>query len=170
MIRSKDVTDVERSRVKAFIPLFILGMVFWAIQEQGSNVLNIYGVTSLLLIIIVKYEIGNTIPSTKTVSLTKLKDNVLFNRKNLGRVGMTPTNPLSPAEKKKYGAIISGIVAIIIVVLIVTYLTNTLNNTYQTKPNAIPIAAIKNPPWKFLTFKNCCRMIGEINAPKLTDM
>lgn len=43
MIRSKDVTDVERSRVKAFIPLFILGMLFWAIQEQGSNVLNIYG-------------------------------------------------------------------------------------------------------------------------------
>ena len=31
-------------RVKAFIPLFILGMVFWAIQEQGSNVLNIYGI------------------------------------------------------------------------------------------------------------------------------
>ena len=45
-----------------------------------------------------------------------------------------------------------------------------LNNTYQTKPNAIPIAAIKNPPWKFLTFKNCCRMIGEINAPKFTDI
>ena len=43
MIRSKDVTDVERSRVKAFIPLFILGMLFWAIQEQGSNVLSIYG-------------------------------------------------------------------------------------------------------------------------------
>ena len=41
MIRSKEVTDTERSRVKAFIPLFILGMLFWAIQEQGSNVLNI---------------------------------------------------------------------------------------------------------------------------------
>ena len=33
MIRSKEVTDTERSRVKAFIPLFILGMLFWAIQE-----------------------------------------------------------------------------------------------------------------------------------------
>lgn len=43
MLLSKDVTDVERSRVKAFIPLFILGMLFWSIQEQGSNVLNIYG-------------------------------------------------------------------------------------------------------------------------------
>ncbi|MDU6393058.1 MAG: oligopeptide:H+ symporter, partial [Staphylococcus epidermidis] len=44
MIRSKEVTDTERSRVKAFIPLFILGMLFWSIQEQGSNVLNIYGI------------------------------------------------------------------------------------------------------------------------------
>ncbi|MEQ6081457.1 peptide MFS transporter [Staphylococcus saccharolyticus] len=44
MIRSKEVTDTERSRVKVFIPLFILGMLFWAIQEQGSNVLNIYGI------------------------------------------------------------------------------------------------------------------------------
>ncbi|MGU3126904.1 hypothetical protein ACVXZZ_10425 [Staphylococcus aureus] len=26
---------------------------------------------------------------------------VLFNRKNLGSVGMKPTNPLTPAEKKK---------------------------------------------------------------------
>ncbi|WP_213563127.1 peptide MFS transporter [Staphylococcus auricularis] len=42
MIRSKEVTSVERSRVVAFIPLYILGALFWAIQEQGSNVLNIF--------------------------------------------------------------------------------------------------------------------------------
>ena len=42
MIRSKEVTDVERSRVISFIPLFILGVIFWAIQEQGANVLNLY--------------------------------------------------------------------------------------------------------------------------------
>lgn len=42
MIRSKEVTSDERSRVVAFIPLFILGVLFWSIQEQGSNVLNIY--------------------------------------------------------------------------------------------------------------------------------
>src|SRR5699024_457321 len=33
MIRSKEVTDDERSRVIAFIPLFILGVIFWSIQE-----------------------------------------------------------------------------------------------------------------------------------------
>ena len=45
-----------------------------------------------------------------------------------------------------------------------------LNNMYQIKPNAIPIAAIKNPPWKFLTFMKCCKIIGETSAPKLTDI
>ncbi|RIN48820.1 peptide ABC transporter permease, partial [Staphylococcus simulans] len=34
MIRSKEVTDDERSRVIAFIPLFVLGVLFWSIQEQ----------------------------------------------------------------------------------------------------------------------------------------
>ena len=42
MIRSKEITADERSRVIAFIPLFILGVLFWSIQEQGSNVLNLY--------------------------------------------------------------------------------------------------------------------------------
>lgn len=46
MIRSKDVTPDERSRVIAFIPLFILGVLFWSIQEQGANVLNIYAFES----------------------------------------------------------------------------------------------------------------------------
>src|SRR5699024_1575385 len=34
MIRSKEVTDDERSRVISFIPLFIIGVIFWSIQEQ----------------------------------------------------------------------------------------------------------------------------------------
>ncbi|ARJ51258.1 peptide MFS transporter [Staphylococcus lutrae] len=42
MIRSKDTTSIERSRVIAFIPLFIVGVIFWSIQEQGANVLNVY--------------------------------------------------------------------------------------------------------------------------------
>lgn len=44
MTRSKEVSDDERSRVFAFIPLFVLGVLFWSIQEQGSNVLNIYAI------------------------------------------------------------------------------------------------------------------------------
>ncbi|MDY0407018.1 peptide MFS transporter [Virgibacillus sp. 179-BFC.A HS] len=42
MYRSKKITNDERSRLLAYIPLFIAAMVFWAIQEQGSIVLADY--------------------------------------------------------------------------------------------------------------------------------
>ena len=42
MLRSKKVTAVERSRVVAYIPLFIASMFFWMIEEQGSVVLADY--------------------------------------------------------------------------------------------------------------------------------
>ena len=42
MIRSKQVTAVERSRVIAYIPLFIASLFFWMIEEQGSVVLADY--------------------------------------------------------------------------------------------------------------------------------
>lgn len=42
MYRSDKITEVERSRLLAYIPLFIASMVFWAIQEQGSIILADY--------------------------------------------------------------------------------------------------------------------------------
>ncbi|MFD1472730.1 peptide MFS transporter [Companilactobacillus mishanensis] len=39
MLRSKKVTKIERSRVLAYIPLFIAAVVFWAIEEQGSVIM-----------------------------------------------------------------------------------------------------------------------------------
>ncbi|MRX53948.1 peptide transporter [Bacillus sp. HMSC76G11] len=42
MYRSPKSTDVERSRLIAYIPLFIAAMVFWAIQEQGATILGAY--------------------------------------------------------------------------------------------------------------------------------
>lgn len=39
MLRSKKVSKIERSRVWAYIPLFIAAVVFWAITEQGSVVM-----------------------------------------------------------------------------------------------------------------------------------
>ena len=44
---------------------------------------------------------------------------VLFNRKNLGSVGMKPTNPLTPAEKKKYGLIIGSVVLAIVLIIVI---------------------------------------------------
>jgi POT family proton-dependent oligopeptide transporter len=42
MYRSSKTTPVERSRLIAYIPLFIASVMFWAIQEQGSTILASY--------------------------------------------------------------------------------------------------------------------------------
>lgn len=42
MYRSPKTTETERSRILAYIPLFIASVMFWAIQEQGSTILANY--------------------------------------------------------------------------------------------------------------------------------
>ncbi|MEW9501115.1 peptide MFS transporter [Jeotgalibacillus marinus] len=42
MYRSPKTTAVERSRIIAYIPLFIASVMFWAIQEQGATILAVY--------------------------------------------------------------------------------------------------------------------------------
>lgn len=42
MYRSPKTTEIERSRFLAYIPIFIAGIMFWAIQEQGSIILARY--------------------------------------------------------------------------------------------------------------------------------
>ncbi|WP_174615428.1 peptide MFS transporter [Virgibacillus ihumii] len=42
MYKSPRTDEVERSRILAYIPLFVASMVFWAIQEQGSIILALY--------------------------------------------------------------------------------------------------------------------------------
>lgn len=42
MFRSPRTTSVERSRLIAYIPMFIAAIMFWAIQEQGSTILANY--------------------------------------------------------------------------------------------------------------------------------
>lgn len=42
MLTSHKVTNVERLRVKAYIPLFIAAALFWSIEESGSVVLALF--------------------------------------------------------------------------------------------------------------------------------
>ncbi|MGV3489639.1 MAG: peptide MFS transporter [Tuberibacillus sp.] len=42
MYRSPKTTKDERSRVLAYIPLFVSGVMFWSIEEQGSSILASY--------------------------------------------------------------------------------------------------------------------------------
>lgn len=45
MYRSKKTNEVERSRLLAYIPLFIAAVMFWVIQEQGATILALYADT-----------------------------------------------------------------------------------------------------------------------------
>ena len=42
ILSSQKITATERSRVFAYIPLFIAGVLFWSIEEQGSVVLALF--------------------------------------------------------------------------------------------------------------------------------
>lgn len=42
MFSSSKVTKIERSRLLAYVPLFIAAVIFWAIEEQGSTVLALF--------------------------------------------------------------------------------------------------------------------------------
>ncbi|MBA2796139.1 peptide MFS transporter [Streptococcus porcinus] len=42
ILSSKKISDTERSRVWAYIPLFIASILFWSIEEQGSVVLALF--------------------------------------------------------------------------------------------------------------------------------
>ncbi|MCA5012157.1 MULTISPECIES: peptide MFS transporter [unclassified Enterococcus] len=42
MLTSKDVTDEEKPRVLGYIPLFLAGIVFWSLEEQGSSILALF--------------------------------------------------------------------------------------------------------------------------------
>lgn len=49
MLNSKKVTKTEKSRVVAYIPLFIAAVIFWAIEESGSVVLALFAAQRTVL-------------------------------------------------------------------------------------------------------------------------
>ena len=67
MLSSKKVSGTERSRVWAYIPLFIASILFWSIEEQGSVVLALFAANQTRL------TIGNfTIPASFFQSMNPL--------------------------------------------------------------------------------------------------
>lgn len=42
MLTSKNVTAEEKPRVLGYIPLFLAGIVFWSLEEQGSSILALF--------------------------------------------------------------------------------------------------------------------------------
>lgn len=67
ILGSKKITKVERSRVWAYVPLFVASIMFWAIEEQGSVVLAIFAQDQTRLSIF-----GKAFPSSWFQSLNPL--------------------------------------------------------------------------------------------------
>lgn len=42
MLHSNKVTNEEKQKVKAYIPLFIAAVIFWSLEEQGSSILALF--------------------------------------------------------------------------------------------------------------------------------
>lgn len=42
MLTSKNVTPEEKPRILGYIPLFIAGIIFWSLEEQGSSILALF--------------------------------------------------------------------------------------------------------------------------------
>ncbi|WP_107943365.1 peptide MFS transporter [Metasolibacillus fluoroglycofenilyticus] len=51
MYRSPKTTEDEKSRLLAYIPLFVAAVMFWAIQEQGATILATYADTRTNLLV-----------------------------------------------------------------------------------------------------------------------
>ncbi|KRL03074.1 MAG: peptide MFS transporter [Liquorilactobacillus hordei] len=67
MLSSRKITKVEKSRVWAYVPLFIASILFWSIEEQGAVVLAIFANEQTRL------EIwGHTFPSSWFQSMNPL--------------------------------------------------------------------------------------------------
>ena len=74
MISSKKTTSEEKSRVYAYIPLFLASVMFWMIQEQGSTILANFSdkKTQLDLNIVTNGAIDFMIPAAWFQSLNPL--------------------------------------------------------------------------------------------------
>ncbi|WP_114603831.1 peptide MFS transporter [Staphylococcus sp. EZ-P03] len=118
MIRSKEVTDDERSRVISFIPLFIIGVIFWSIQEQGSNVLNLYalsGTDMKLNLFGWKTDFGKTyFQSINPLFIVLLAPVLSYVWKKLG------DRQPSLATKFVWGAWLAGVSYILVAVVMMT--------------------------------------------------
>ncbi|RIO64933.1 MFS transporter, partial [Mammaliicoccus sciuri] len=74
MIVSKDVTNVERSRVYSYVPLYITSVAFWMIQEQGSTILATFAdkKTQLEMSVLTNGLFDFTIPAAWAQSLNPI--------------------------------------------------------------------------------------------------
>ncbi|ULG74767.1 peptide MFS transporter [Macrococcus brunensis] len=142
MYRSNDVTSTERSRLLAYIPLFIAGVMFWSIQEQGANVLSIFAKEQTQLDLNKVFGIDFTVPaawfqSVNPIFIVLLAPFISAMWTKLGKYN--PSTPL----KFAFGLFFAGISFLVMII-----------------PAMTSQGELYNPMWLVLSFFLC--VIGEL--------
>ncbi|WDF83430.1 peptide MFS transporter [Lacticaseibacillus pabuli] len=119
-LTSKKVSTVERSRVWAYIPLFLAAVIFWAIEEQGSVVLAMFAQNQTRLSLM-----GFTIPASWFQSLNPLF--IILYTPFFARLWMKlgKRQPSSP-KKFTYGLIFAGLSFIVMMIPLGLFGAHTL--------------------------------------------
>ncbi|MFC0612068.1 peptide MFS transporter [Scopulibacillus daqui] len=120
MLVSKKTTAEERSRLLAYIPLFIASVMFWSIQEQGSVILAIYADNRTQLDLW-----GFHIPSSWFQSLNPVFIIIFSPIFALLWLKLGKRQPVTP-NKFSLGLILSGISFLILLVPAIMYGTDHL--------------------------------------------
>ncbi len=142
MYRSNDVTTVERSRILAYVPLFIAGVMFWSIQEQGANVLSIFAKEKTQLDLNQMFGIDFTVPAAWFQSLNPIFIVLLAPVISTLWSKLGKYNPSTPL-KFAFGLLFAGASFLIMII-------PTINGG----------DALYNPMWLVASFVLC--VIGEL--------
>ncbi|GGI43004.1 peptide MFS transporter [Mammaliicoccus stepanovicii] len=141
MYKSPDIDKVEKGRLLAYVPLFLAGVLFWSIQEQGSNVLGVFAEDSTQLDLNA-YGINFVIPagwfqSINPIFIVMFAPVISFLWQKLGR--FNPSTPL----KFVIGLTLAGLSFIVMMIAMELQTTELMN-----------------PIWLVLSFFIC--VIGEL--------
>lgn len=122
MYRSPKTTDVEQSRLLAYIPMFIAAIMFWAIQEQGSIILARYADERTQL-----HFAGIEIHSSWFQSLDPLFIVILAPVFAWIWIKLGKRQPSTP-KKFSFGLVFAGLSFIVMIIPALMYGTDTLVN------------------------------------------
>ncbi|MDJ1108944.1 peptide MFS transporter [Macrococcoides caseolyticum] len=142
MYRSEDVTTTERSRLLAYIPLFLASVMFWVIQEQGANTLALFAAERTQLNLKPLFGIDYTLPAAYFQSLNPLFIVILAPVISTLWIKLGKRNPTTPF-KFTLGILFAGLSFLVMI------LPLTQNETH-----------LINPLWLVLSFLLC--VIGEL--------
>lgn len=143
MYRSHKTTKQEKSRLLAYIPLFLAAVMFWSIQEQGSSILGAFADSNTQRNLEPLFGIHYTIPAAFFQSINPLFIVLLAPVVSLIWAKMGKKQPSTPV-KFSLGLVFAGLSFLLMVY-------PTLNMSQNT---------LINPLWLVASFILC--VLGEL--------